>query len=119
MSTDAEQVAREPSAYRPSIHFGERVKDNYDDYNRHLDGEIIDGCIREGDVTRESAAICHLEYEFGGVGYRLVVNVLKGEIVTGHPLWIYTETARDSGRWSSQQIADICEFLEDKGRPVR
>ena len=124
MSTDAHHSAgavegedslpRDPAAYRPGIHFGERFKDNYDEYNRHLDGEIIDGCIIHGTASRRDADIYHLRETFGGVTYRLVVDVAKHRVVTGYPISINTEVARGSGRWSSNQIDDICAFIASK-----
>jgi len=102
---------REPSAYRPTVHFQERLRDAYDEYNRHLDGEIIERCIRQGDVKRTGRDIYHFRETVAGVTYRLVVNVRKDVVVTAHPVGINTEAARESGRWSASQIADIREFL--------
>jgi hypothetical protein len=110
MSSDLD-VPRDPSAFRPSIHFGERAGDRYTERKRHLDGEIIDGCIERGDVRKVDATTRWLRETFAGVTYRLVVNVEKREVVTGYPIGINTEAARDSGRWTSQEIEDIREFI--------
>lgn len=113
MSTDA-QPPREPPAYRPTVHFLERLRDSYDEFNRHLDGDIIEQCIRDGEVSHEGPGIYHFENTFGGVRYRLVVNTRKGVVVTGHPIGIDTSKAEASGRWSKPEIEDICEFLAAK-----
>lgn len=116
MSTYAttSSVPREPSAYRPTVHFQERFRDKYDSYNRHLDGEVIEGCIRNGGVTQPSSNICYFEQAFGGVTYRLVVNTVRDVVITGHPVSIDPEAARESCRWSSRQIDEIREFLAAK-----
>jgi hypothetical protein len=112
MST-AHSPPRDPSAYRPGIHFGERFHDRYEDDRppRHLDGEIVDGCIEEGEVTEADSGLLWFRETFGGVTYRLVVNREDREVITGYPVSINTEHARQSGRWTSQQIADIREFI--------
>ena len=108
-----DSVPRDPASYRPGIHFGERFHDKYDEHNRHLDGEIVSGCIEHGASKKVNADVFHLRETFGGVTYRLVVNVAKGEVITGYPISINTHTARDSGRWTRQQIEDILAFLRD------
>ncbi|MDQ2052856.1 hypothetical protein RBH26_20655 [Natronolimnohabitans sp. A-GB9] len=115
MSTESQPFPpREPSVYRPTVHFHERLKDKYDEYNRHIDGEIIEGCIRNGDAERVGPDIYHFRATFGGVTYRLVVNTDRSVVITGHPISINTEVARDSGRWSTDQIEDIREFIAAK-----
>jgi len=115
MSTDSVQsdIPREPSAYRPGIHFGERFHDRYEDDRppRHLDGGIVSGCIERGTPTERAPGIYWLRETFGGVTYRLVVNTDDGEVITGYPIAINTDVAQESGRWSSQQIEDIREFI--------
>jgi len=110
-------LPRDPSAYRPSTHFGQRFRDRYDDRDRHLDGEIVDGCIEHGDAKKVNAGIYHLRETFGGATYRLVVDVDDREVVTGYPVSINTEHARRSGRWTSQEIEDIREFIASDPRP--
>jgi len=108
-----DSVPREPSAFRPSNHFAERFKGrNYDDRPpRHLDGEIINGCISRGTTTRQGSGIVWFRETFAGVTYRLVANVDKGVVVTGYPISVNTKHARESGRWSAEQIDDIREFI--------
>jgi len=118
VSTDPE-VPRTPSAYRPSIHFGERARDLATDRNRHLDGDIIDGCIERGSVRKVDASTRWLRETFGGVTYRLVVDVADREVITGYPISINTEAARASGRWSPQEIEDIREFIATDPRTDR
>lgn len=121
MSTDSqpasEPVPREPSAYRPTCHFADRFNDRYDDYERHLDGEIIDGCITTGTLTRVSPEKCFLRETFAGVTYRLIVNPVAGTVLSGHPISINTEYARESDRWTERQVQDILEYLRDYDGP--
>jgi len=111
MATADDTIPREPSAYRPCNHFAERFRDRYDKHNRHLDDEIVATCIRSGEVVHRQADKAHLEADFGGVRYRLVVNPATGQAITGHPVAIDEHTAQQSGRWSSTQLADIRAFL--------
>lgn len=113
MSTDV-QPSRDPPSYRPTVHFLERLRDDYDDYNRHLDGDIIEACIRHGEVARGGRHEFHFYEDVDGVTYKLVVNTRRGVVVTGHPDAIDVEAAKASGRWSTAQIEDICEFLAAK-----
>lgn len=112
MATTA--LPREPAAYRPSNHFAQRFHDRYDEFNRHLDGEIVATCIREGEVTHHQPDKAHLEADIGGVRYRLVVAPDEGAVITGHPVALDEDRARESGRWSSDQRADIRVFLAAK-----
>ncbi|MFC6825701.1 hypothetical protein [Halopelagius fulvigenes] len=111
MSADDLPTPREPSAYRPGIHFGERFGDRYSDRKRHLDGEIINGCIENGVVTKQGRDLWWLRETFGGVTYRLVIDTEEREVVTGYPVSINTDAARESGRWSAQQIEEIRHFI--------
>lgn len=120
MSADADDsteddvdVPRDPSAYRPSTHFPIRFHDRYEDDRppRHLDGEIVDGCIERGETQRHSNDIVWFRETFGGASYRLVVDVGDREVITGYPVSINTDHARRSGRWTSKQIEDIREFI--------
>lgn len=107
-------LPRDPSAYRPSVHFGERFHDRYEDDRppRHLDGDIVSGCIEHGDVTIPAEErYVHFRETFGGVTYRLVVEREEQAVVTGYPIGINTEAAAASGRWTSEQIDDIHEFI--------
>ncbi|MDS0280277.1 hypothetical protein NDI85_21060 [Halomicroarcula sp. S1AR25-4] len=109
----ADNPPREPSAYRPTFHFTQRFHDRYEDDRppRHLDDEIVATCITDGAVTKADPGTVWFRATFGGVTYRLVVDVDVGEVVTGYPISINTEAARDSGRWTSEQIEDIREFI--------
>jgi len=114
MSTDVQSpFPREPSAFRPSLHFPERFNDRYEDDRppRHLDDEIVRGCIEDGSPKKVNRGIYHLHETFGGIIYRLVVDVDDQEVITGYPVEVDSVAARESGRWSSQQIADIREFI--------
>ena len=119
MSTDVQALPREPSAYRPSLHFPERFRDRYEDDRppRHLDDEIVRGCIEVGSVTEADPGIAWFRETFGGVTYRLVVDTDDREVITGYPISINTEAAQRSGRWSTTQIADIREFIASDPRP--
>jgi len=111
-------VPREPSAYRPTIHFHERFHDRYDDDRppRHLDGKIVDGCITRGEAIQKDGCTYELRETFGGVTYIIVVNAAKGKVVSGYPVGINTEVAEASGRWSSDEIDDILEFIRTDPR---
>ena len=76
MSTDVQAPPREPSAYRPSLHFPERFRDCYEDDRppRHLDDEIVRGCIEVGSVTEADPGIAWFRETFGGVTYGLGRN---------------------------------------------
>lgn len=122
MSTDSQSdpdVPREPSAYRPTLHFKSRFEDAFDKFDRHLDGEIIRRCITEGEHTRQDDSTSLFEETIGGVTYRIVVNPKNRTCVSGFPTDINWQTALDSGRWSRSQLADIEEFLEAKPDPRR
>ncbi len=106
-------IPRDPSHYRPSHHFAERFRDRFDEHNRHLDGEIVRRCIEQGEARPQSGGRVCLRETVGGVTYRLVVSPPEELVVTGYPLGINTEAARASGRWSTQQIEDIREFISD------
>ncbi|AYM00336.1 hypothetical protein PhiH1_450 [Halobacterium phage phiH] len=119
MSTDSQStdVPREPSAYRPTLHFKSRFEDAFDEFDRHLDGEIIRRCITEGEHTRQDDSTSLFEETIAGVTYRIVVNPKNRTCVSGFPTDINRETALDSGRWSRTQLGDIEEFLEAKPAP--
>jgi len=108
----ADTVPRDPNAYRPGRHFVERFRDRYENDRppRHLDGEVVRRCIEDGEVTRHDGAV-RFETTVGGVRYRLVVNAADRKVVTGYPLAIDETAARDSGRWSASQLADLREFI--------
>lgn len=105
----ADTAPRDPAALRPSLHF---AKDTLKDPRRHVSGEIIRACITDGTVEPHSGALRY-RATVGGVTYRTVVDAEKGEVVTAYPTAINTEAARESGRWSSKDIADIRGFLAD------
>ena len=115
MATASDGVPRDPSEYRPSVHFPERFHDRYeDDYPpRHLDDEIVRGCIERGEVSAaDNSPYRRFRETFGGVVYRLVINIDQRKVVTGYPVGINVKQARESGRWSRQQIEDIRQFIE-------
>jgi len=105
------ELPRDPAAYRPTNHFAERFHDRYDEYNRHIDGEVVRACIEDGEARDRAGDRVYLRKTIGGVTFRLVVSPGMGTVVTGHPIGVNTEAARDSGRWSAQQIEEIQEFL--------
>ena len=114
--TPAPDVPREPSAYRPTVHFAQQAKNSGTDHNRHLDGEIIDGCITRGKQTQVAPGIYWFRETFDAVTYRLVIDTDEREVVTGYPIGIDPATAR-RGRWSDDQIEDILAFLRDGETP--
>ena len=114
MATSNSNPPREPSAYRPSFHFPERFHDRYEDDRppRHLDDKIVRGCIGDGEMRTPPGSTKALFREtFGGVDYRLVIDLEDREVVTGYPVEIHTHEARESGRWTQQQIEDIRRFI--------
>jgi len=115
------QPPREPSAYHPTNHFGETVRDRVGDDRppRHLDGDIIDGCITEGSVRKVNAGVHHFVATFAGVEYTLAIDTDDREVITGYPSAIDEATARQSVRWSPQQIEDIREFIATDPRETR
>ena len=119
MSTEQREsdVPREPSAYRPTLHFKRRFEDAFDEYSRHLDGEIIRRCITEGDLTEQDRHTSLFEASIEGVTYRIVVNPRNGTCVSGFPTSIEWDTALDSGRWTRTQLEEIEEFLDAKPGP--
>jgi len=109
MST-TDDLPRDPSAWRPTNHFVERFKDLYaEEPPRHLSGDIVDGCIRNGDVTTPATqrGVYYLDETFGGVTYRLVVAARKGLVLTGYPVAIDDDTAEASHRWTPDELRDI------------
>ncbi|AAM88764.1 hypothetical protein PhiCh1p91 [Natrialba phage PhiCh1] len=120
MSTDSHpesDIPRDPSAYRATLHFKSRFEDAFDDYNRHLDGEIVRRCITEGELTQQDYHTSLFESVIGGVTYRIVVNPRNGTCVSGFPVAIDWQTALDSGRWTRIQLKEIEEFLDAKPNP--
>lgn len=115
------QVPREPSAYHPTNHFGDTVRDRVSDDRppRHLDGDIIDGCITHGTVRKVNAGVHHFTATFGGVEYTLAIDTDDREVITGYPSAINKHEARESARWSAQQIEDIREFIDTDPRETR
>lgn len=106
-------VPREPSAFRPSLHFPERFHDRYEDDRppRHLDDEIVRECIERGEVRQPADDVALFRRTFGGVDYRLVVDLGDSEVVTGYPVEIDQAAAEDSSRWTPDQVEDIVEFI--------
>jgi len=119
MSTDTSttgDVPRKPGAYRPTNHFAERAKNLYDRYDRHLDGDIINTCIRQGELDRQGRHDAVFRHEFDGVTYEIVVNPTNGTVQTGRPCRLDWQTASESDRWTTSQLHDIDEFLKEKYR---
>ncbi|MFC4549398.1 MULTISPECIES: hypothetical protein [Halorussus] len=119
MSTDTPtpEVPREPSAFHPSIHFGQQTTDAGTDRKRHLDGEIIDGCIERGDRRKRTDSIYWLRETFDAVTYRLVVNIDDNEVITGYPIGIDPNAAKQLGsRWTDDQVEDILHFIRTDPR---
>jgi hypothetical protein len=112
---------REPSAYHPTNHFGDTLRDREGDDRppRHLDGEIINGCISDGTARKVNAGVHHFTATFGGVEYTLAIDTDGREVITGYPSALDEAAARESARWSSQQIEDIREFIETDPRDAR
>ena len=114
-TAETDAPPRDPEAYRPGIHFGARFHDRYEDDRppRHLDGEIVSGCIQDGTLVDrdDDPNVVWFEQEFGGVRYRLVANVSKRRVLTAYPVALNWTTAKDSGRWTPTQLEDIEEFI--------
>lgn len=114
MSTTTD-LPRDPAAWRPSNHFVERFKDLYtDEPPRHLDGDIIEGCIREGAVVDPETqnGVYFLDHEVAGVTFRLVVAERKGLVLTGYPVGIDDAVAESAPRWTSDDLRDIRAHVE-------
>lgn len=114
MSTTTD-LPRDPSAWRPTNHFAERVKDLYtNEPPRHLDGDIIEGCIREGKATHSGTqrGVYYLDHAVGGVTYRLVVAERKGLVLTGYPIAIDETVAETSPRWTPDELRDIRAHID-------
>ncbi|GAA1280398.1 hypothetical protein GCM10009646_79350 [Streptomyces aureus] len=113
MSTDSQDsLPREPSAWRPGNHFGQKFKDA----DRHLDGEIVRGCIERGAAKKVNRGVYQVRETFGGVTFCLALDAAEGELITGYPDAIDVDVARESGRWSPQQIRDIETFIANDPR---
>jgi hypothetical protein len=116
-----QDLPRDPSAYRPGIHFTARFHDRYEDDRppRHLDEEIVRTCIEEGAARSGDGNAVWLRDTFGGVDYRIVVNPDTKQLVTGYPVAIDREEAWLSGRWTTPQLNDIEEFIATDPRQHR
>ena len=112
-------VSRNPSDYTPSTHFATRVKDLGNDPNRHLSGDIINGCIKTGTPRKDKKHVWFLRETFDAVTYRLVVNTKRMEVITGYPIGIDPERAIASGRWTPEQARDIREHISKADRRNR
>lgn len=113
MATTPSNVPREPSAYSPGNRFGQLYKGlTGNDPDPHLDGDIVAGCLLEGDTRETSDGIWHFEHEFAGVRYRLVVDLPDREIVAGYPVAIDEAAVAGTSRWSERALADIRARLD-------
>lgn len=101
-------IPRDPAAYRPTIHFIERIKGLGGDPPRHLSGEIIDACIERGDIgdPGTTPGVYYLEHDIGGVVFRLVVAADDCVVLTGYPARV-TDRAADTGRWTPGELEDM------------
>ena len=116
----SDPVPRDPSAFRPAIHFGQQKTDAGTDRNRHLDGEIINGCIERGDRRKVDTDVYWLKETFDAVTYRLVVDLAEREVITGYPIGIDPNAAKKPGtRWTHEQVEDILHFIRTDPRPDR
>jgi hypothetical protein len=115
MSTEG-PLPREPSAFSPTTHFGQRLRGpGADGYDRHLDGEIVRRCIEEGTLRKVNRDRYRFETDIDGVEYALVVRASTKDVITGHPVALDRDRARASSRWSTEQISEIEAFLDDRG----
>lgn len=115
MSSDA-QPPREPSAYRPTLHFKERFEDAFDEHRRHLDGEIVRRCITDGEVVTQGRNAVRFVEDIEGVTYAIVVNPRSRCVASGYPVSLDWTSAAESGRWTESQLEDINAFLADSPR---
>lgn len=116
---------RQPIAYTPTLHFGEKFDDKYDEHDRYLDDDVVRECIENGETYARSELIDDGEFDptagpvyfratVGGVTFRLVIDVDDREVITGFPIGVQPESAIESGRWSRSDVDGIREFLAAK-----
>ena len=104
MST--EQLPREPSAWSPTPHLGDRVRKP----DRHLDGDVIRTCIEEGVRHELGNGYVAAEQWIDGVHYRLVLDPQSREVVTGYPQGVDQEVALANG-WTKGQLQNVREAI--------
>lgn len=109
-------VSRTPSDYTPSLHFAQRFKGFHDDHPRHLDGEIVNQTIQNGQVQKDKKDVYFLRETFSGVTYRIVVNIELMEVITGYPIGLNEKVAGKSGRWTAQEIRDVKNHISEQDR---
>lgn len=104
---------RKPSLYTPLRHFSQRRREE----ERFLDGEVINSCIKEGDLRDNGDGCACFRKEWGGgVAYYLIAGFHeKGYrvVVTAWPHLHDREAALSSGQWSSDEL-DTIEALNNK-----
>lgn len=104
---------REPALYTPLSHFAQRQKEG----ERHLDGEVINSCIKDGELRDNGDGCALFRKEWGdGVAYYLIAGFHeKGYrvVVTAWPHLHDREDALNSGRWSSTELDEI-EALNER-----
>jgi hypothetical protein len=112
----ASDYPRKPSAYTPLRHFGQRFREN----RRHLDEEVVEACIREGDLRDNEDGCGCFRLEWGeGVAYYLIAGFHERGyriLVTGWPHLHDRKAAMKSGRWSSSELDDIESFNQELNR---
>lgn len=121
----AVNVPRQPIAYTPTVHFGEKFDDKYDEHDRYLDDDVVRECIENGDTYARSELVDDGDFDpeagplyfratVEAVTFRLVIDVDDREVITGFPIGVDTDRALDSGRWSRSDVDGIREFLAAK-----
>lgn len=107
----AEQLPREPSAWSPTPHLGDRVRKP----SRFLDGDAIRACIEEGVRHELGNGYVATEQWVDGVHYRLVLDPETREVVTGYPQGVDQEVALASG-WTEGQLQEVREAIRREKR---
>ena len=101
-----------PGIYTPLRHFIQRFKEP----ERFLTDEIVERCIRYGDLRDNGDGCACLRLEWGdGVAYYLIAGFHeKGYrvVVTAWPHLHDRQAALDSGRWSSDELDTIEQLNE-------
>jgi hypothetical protein len=109
----------DPEAYRPLRHFAQRFKES----RRHLDDEIIERCIREGDLRDNGDGCACFRLEWGdGVAYYLIVAHHEDGylvVVTAWPHLHNREAALRSGMWAPGDLDEIDELNKEQASGFR
>jgi hypothetical protein len=106
----------DPEEYVPLRHFGQRFRED----RRHLTDEVIEECIKEGDLRDNEDGCACFRLEWGeGVAYYLIAGFHEAGyrvLVTAWPHLHDREAAMKSGRWSGRELDDIKEFNDERTR---